>query len=436
MANPVSIFFGGKKDGDLVAVFGVSGSLQDVEAHQAELMFVTVAICILCVTVTIVVIRTTSRRVVVGPVKELSLQSQQISTGDLRSMVTPFLEKKMESVDEIGSLSRAYKTMLDSLRSLVLRLMDSANSVASASQQISSTSEEIAAGTFQQSSQVGEVATMIEEMSNSIHENSQNAAQTAETAQKASQSAAGGEQLVRQTIEGMKRIAVVTRDSAQTVNTLEHSSEQISEIISVIDSIADQTTLLALNAAIEAARAGEQGRGFAVVAGEVQKLADRTTSATKEISDMIKKIQADTREAVRSMNEGTREVEKGIELAEQAGTALLEIKTTSVEMSTMIGQIASASKDQAVNAEQMTKNVVSITNMTSQTATGVQQIALSLEELNNLTITLQSIVNNFKLDNQDEQTKEVRNISDVQRDAYAESDQEDISHSEEEVEQI
>ncbi|MBP6671670.1 MAG: methyl-accepting chemotaxis protein [Bacteroidetes bacterium] len=411
--------FDGKKEGELVAVFGVAGSLNQVEAHQAEILYLTAAICIVCVVVTIVVIRMTSGRVVVGPVKELSLQSEKVATGDLRSMVTPYLERSMVSQDEIGSLSRAYKTMLDSLRSLVLRLVDSANSVASASQQISSTSEEIAAGTFQQSSQVGEVATMIEEMSNSIHENSQNAVQTADTARKASQSAAGGEQLVRQTIEGMKRIAVVTRDSARTVKTLEHSSEQISEIISVIDGIADQTTLLALNAAIEAARAGEQGRGFAVVAGEVQKLADRTTSATKEISDMIKKIQSDTRDAVRSMDEGTREVEKGIQLAEQAGTALTEIKTTSEQMSTMIGQIADVSKDQSVNAEQMTKNVVSITNMTSQTATGVQQIALSLEELNNLTITLQSIVNNFVLDGQERSSDPKENERKAPADEYA-----------------
>ncbi len=428
--------FGGKKEGELVAVFGVSGSLAAVEAHQAEIFYLTVVICIVCVVVTIVVIRTTSHTIVVGPVKELSLQSEKISTGDLRSMVTPHLEKKMVSRDEIGTLSRSYKTMLDSLRSLILRLMDSANSVASASQQISSTSEEIAAGTIQQSSQVEEVSTMIEEMSNSIYKNSQNAVETAETARKASQSAAGGERLVRQTIEGMKRIAVVTRDSAKTVNTLEHSSEQISEIISVIDSIADQTTLLALNAAIEAARAGEQGRGFAVVAGEVQKLADRTTSATKEISDMIKKIQTDTREAVRSMNEGTREVEKGIELAEQAGTALTEIKTTSEQMNTMIGRIADASKDQSVNAEQMTKNVVSITNMTSQTSTGVQQIALALEELSNLTTTLQDIVNNFTLDGQE---KDIHNSSEYTQQPSGKRTialQEENSFSDREYEQV
>ncbi|MFZ4619089.1 MAG: methyl-accepting chemotaxis protein [Bacteroidota bacterium] len=418
--------FGGKKEGELVAVFGVAGSLQEVEAHQAEIFYLTAIICIVCVVVTIVVIRSTSHAIVVGPVKELSLQSEKISTGDLRSMVTPHLEKKMGSQDEVGALSRSYKTMLDSLRSLILRLMDSANSVASASQQISSTSEEIAAGTLQQSSQVGEVSTMIEEMSNSIHKNSQNAVETAETARKASQSAAGGEQLVRQTIDGMKRIAIVTRDSAKTVNTLERSSEQISEIISVIDSIADQTTLLALNAAIEAARAGEQGRGFAVVAGEVQKLADRTTSATKEISDMIKKIQSDTREAVRSMDEGTREVEKGIELAEQAGTALTEIKTTSEQMSAMVTKIADASKDQAVNAEQMTKNVVSITNMTSQTSTGVQQIALALEELSNLTTTLQDIVNNFTLDGQSKDDGKAYEHSYSERETSAVHRQEDV----------
>ena len=151
---------------------------------------------------------------------------------------------------------------------------------------------------------------------------------------------------------------------------------------------------------------------------------------------MIKKIQSDTREAVRSMDEGTREVEKGIQLAEQAGTALTEIMNTSEQMSTMIGQIADASKDQAVNAEQMTKNVVSITNMTTQTATGVQQIALSLEELNNLTITLQTIVNNFVLDGQERGPAAAKREVQSAEDEYAGYGQKEAARHEEEIEQM
>lgn len=397
--NPTGIdIFSDKKEGDLVAVFGVTGSLAEVEAHKAQVALLTAVIGVLCIVVTVLIIGATSRKVIVGPVRDLMIQSQKVSTGDLRQLHTPHLDGKMSNPDEIGALSRAYKTMIDSLRALILRLKDSSNSVSSAAHQISTTSEEMAAGTFEQTTHVSEVSNSISEISESIRENSDNAARAAGTAAIAREASVKGEELVRRTIDGMKRISVATQQSAVTVNSLERSSTQISEIIAVIDGIADQTNLLALNAAIEAARAGEQGRGFAVVAAEVQKLADRTTSATKEIADMITKIQTDTRSAVQSMNEGAREVENGIQLAEQAGTALQEIRTTSETMSDMMQQIARASRDQSTNAEQVTASVGSITNMTEQTSTAIQQISQSLEELNTLTVTLQGIVNNFTLD--------------------------------------
>ena len=171
----------------------------------------------------------------------------------------------------------------------------------------------------EQTSQASEVASAVEEMTKTIMENSKNASVAADTAKQARVSAEAGGKVVDDTVHGMKRIAGVVNKSAETVKELGKSSDQIGEIIGVIDDIADQTNLLALNAAIEAARAGEQGRGFAVVADEVRKLAERTTKATKEIAGMIKKIQADTTGAVQSMEEGTQEVERGIELADKAG---------------------------------------------------------------------------------------------------------------------
>jgi methyl-accepting chemotaxis protein len=196
----------------------------------------------------------------------------------------------------------------------------------------------------------------------------------------------------------MTRIADVVKKSAETVKTLGTSSEQIGEIIGVIDDIADQTNLLALNAAIEAARAGDQGRGFAVVADEVRKLAERTVKATKEIAGMIKAIQMDTNDAVASMSEGTKQVDEGIKLSDKAGASLKEIVSMIQHLTDMVMHIASASSEQSSASEQIAKNVEAISSATQQAAAGVQQVARSTQDLSNLTHDLQRIVGRFKLD--------------------------------------
>jgi methyl-accepting chemotaxis protein len=237
----------------------------------------------------------------------------------------------------------------------------------------------------------------VEQMTKTIMENSKNASVAAETAKLARVSAEQGGKVVDDTVEGMKRIAGVVNKSAETVKELGKSSDQIGEIIGVIDDIADQTNLLALNAAIEAARAGEQGRGFAVVADEVRKLAERTTKATKEIAGMIKKIQSDTSGAVQSMEEGTNEVERGIELADKAGSSLKEIVGVSQKVTDMVTQIAAASEEQSSASEQISKNVEAISKVTGETAQGTQQIARAAEDLNRLTENLQKLIGDFKV---------------------------------------
>jgi len=202
---------------------------------------------------------------------------------------------------------------------------------------------------------------------------------------------------VEETVAGMRKIAVVVGKSAETVKELGKSSDQIGEIVTVIDDIADQTNLLALNAAIEAARAGEQGRGFAVVADEVRKLAERTTKATKEIAGMIKKIQADTAGAVSSMQEGTRQVDQGIAMADKAGNSLKEIVQVSQKVTDMVMQIAAASEQQSSASEQISQNVEAISTVTGQTASSTQQIARAAEDLNSLTDNLQQLVGHFRL---------------------------------------
>jgi methyl-accepting chemotaxis protein len=394
--------FSDKKEGDLVAVFGVSGSLAELQAQENKITILTIIICIVSIGVIVSIIRFIVLKTIVQPVSEMVQQSQRIAKGDLTEFYTPTLEKKINSTDEIGVLVHGFKQMIDSLRDLIRQVKNSTYSVSASATQISSAAEEMAAGSNEQSSQTEEVASAMEEMTRTIAENSQSTITASDTAKQSKAVADHGGKAVLESVEGMKRISSVVHQTAQQVQTLGESSVQIGEIVSVIEEIADQTNLLALNAAIEAARAGEHGRGFAVVADEVRKLAERTTKATKEIGGMIKKIQTDTSSAVDSMAQGTKEVEVGIQLAEKAGKALQEIYDVSQKTNDMISHIATSSEEQASAANQITKNVESISSVTQQNAGAVHQIAQTAVELNKLTDTLQRFVERFSLEEDSE----------------------------------
>ena len=196
----------------------------------------------------------------------------------------------------------------------------------------------------------------------------------------------------------MRAIADSVGQTAKKVQELGKSSNQIGEIIGVIDDIADQTNLLALNAAIEAARAGEQGRGFAVVADEVRKLAERTSKATKEITQMIQNIQTETQSAVEAMQAGTQQVELGVESTTKAGTSLHEIITTSEQVGNMVMLIATAATEQASATDEINSNIEQIAKITQETATGANESAKAVHELSNLATELHAIVSKFKID--------------------------------------
>ena len=299
--------------------------------------------------------------------------------------------------DEVGDLERSFDRFVGSVRETLLEVAEASHAVASASSQISSSAEEMAAGAQEQTSQTGEVASAVEQMTKTIVDNSRNAGTTASTAHRAREAAEEGGRVVRDTVQGMQQIASVVKESAKTVQELGNSSNQIGEIVSVIDDIADQTNLLALNAAIEAARAGDQGRGFAVVADEVRKLAERTTKATREIAQMIRKIQEETRGAVESMTQGTHKVDEGIQLADKAGVSLTNIVDISQQVTEMVTQIAAASEEQSGASEQISRNIEAISNVTQQSASSTHQIARAAEDLNRLTENLQRLVERFNL---------------------------------------
>jgi PAS domain S-box-containing protein len=316
----------------------------------------------------------------------------QFAKGDLT------VELVIEKDDQIGKLFNGFNKSVKNIGNLISSVTEAVQATASAANEISSSTEQMAAGAQEQSAQATEVAGAVEEMTKTIYETTKNTGQATEASKNSGRVAKEGGKVVEETIHGMNRIAEVVRKSAETVQALGKSSDQIGEIVQVIDDIADQTNLLALNAAIEAARAGEQGRGFAVVADEVRKLAERTTKATKEIATMIKQIQKDTSGAVESMEQGTKEVEVGKQLAEKAGTSLQEIIHGAEQVLDIVSQVAAASEEQSSASEQISKNIESISSVTQESASGIQQIAHASEDLNRLTLNLQELVARFKVD--------------------------------------
>ena len=286
-----------------------------------------------------------------------------------------------------------------SMNEALTKVANTAAELANSAGEISSGTEEMAAGANEQNMQTADVASAIEEMTRTIVENTRNATSAATASTEAGANAKKGGEVLTETINGINRIADVVVSSAQTIQGLGKRSNQIGEIIKVINDIADQTNLLALNAAIEAARAGEQGRGFAVVADEVRKLAERTTSATKEIQTMIQLIQKETAEAIEGIEQGTVEVENGKKLAGNAELALNEIITNSDEIANEVNQLAAASEEQSATSEQISTNIEGITNITQQSAQSTQQINHAAENLYRLTANMQELLDLFKLNN-------------------------------------
>lgn len=322
-------------------------------------------------------------------------QISQVIAAVTRGDLTHRLEVPDE--DEVGALMRQINQMIEDLTALVREIHATGNALAEVAHNVSTSAEEMSAGASSQAQQTMEVATAIEEMTQTIASSSKNAHEANRMAQRASKLAANGEEIFRKTTEGMHRIATIVKDSTQKVTALGASSAQIGEIIQVISSIADQTNLLALNAAIEAARAGEQGRGFAVVADEVRKLAERTTSATKEIEQMIIRIQQNTDEVVDSMTRGNTEVEAGLKLADEASHAFGEILQAIDQMVLMINQIASASEQQSATSSQISQSVEEISSVANEVSRATSELAATANVLNQHVQQMRQLIERFRI---------------------------------------
>ncbi|MFH1197442.1 MAG: methyl-accepting chemotaxis protein [bacterium] len=325
-----------------------------------------------------------------GMLKEV----EKFANGDLT------VKLAVQQNDEIGKLYSGFNHAVENIKQLVYGIAEAIQATSQATREIAASSEEISSGAQEQGAQTADVASAVEEMTRTISDTSKNASTAAENSKIANDTARKGSQKIEETKTGMEKIVRATKDTGKIISSLSNKTDQIGEIARVIDDIADQTNLLALNAAIEAARAGEQGRGFAVVADEVRKLAERTTKATKEIAETIKTIQKEAKEADSAMLDAVSSVEEGLKMTEGVGEVLVEIQDRNNKVADMVQQVAAASEEQSAAAEQISKNIESINNVTNESASGIQGIAQSAEKLNNLTGELAESISKFNINDE------------------------------------
>ncbi|MEG0859954.1 MAG: methyl-accepting chemotaxis protein [Pseudomonas sp.] len=315
---------------------------------------------------------------------------EDLADGDLTVMVSV-------TEDFTGAIADSINYSIDQLRDLVATINLSAEEVASAVQDTQNTARQLAKASEHQAEQITEASVAVGDMAESIDRVSTHAYESAKVAERSVAIANKGNEVVHNTIHGMDNIREQIQDTAKRIKRLGESSQEIGDIVSLIDDIADQTNILALNAAIQASLAGEAGRGFAVVADEVQRLAERSSSATRQIEALVRTIQTDTNEAVISMEQTTAEVVRGARLAHDAGVALEEIEGVSQTLAELIHSISDAAQLQTSSAGQISHTMAVIQQITSQTSAGSSATAESIGDLARMASEMRRSVSGFTL---------------------------------------
>ena len=331
-------------------------------------------------------------RSIVGSAQRLMETAARIENGDLTARSS--LSGKDEMCQIAASFDRIAATFTKSINDLAALGAE----VTAAASKVHMSSEELSEGVQQVASEATTVATAGEEMAATSGDIACNCQMAAEGSQQATCQATDGAAIIKNSIDVMQKIAEQVRDSARTVEGLGQRSDQIGQIIGTIQDIADQTNLLALNAAIEAARAGEMGRGFAVVADEVRALAERTTKATREIDQMIKAIQHETRAAVGGMEEGVAQVQQGSQEAARSGEVIEGILNQISNLSLQISQIATAAEEQTATTSEISGNMLHITNVVNQSSQNAHDSAIEASHLNDLAERLMNTLGQFTVE--------------------------------------
>jgi twitching motility protein PilJ len=313
-----------------------------------------------------------------------------LADGDLSTYATV-------TEDFTGAIADSVNYTIDALRDMVTTINETSGQVSSAAKQTQDTAHHLTEASVHQADEITTATTAINQMAVSIDEVSNNADNTANMALKSVEFAKKGGDTVRRNIEGMDRIRETIQETSKRIKRLGESSQEIGDIVELINDIAEQTNILALNAAIQAAMAGEAGRGFAVVADEVQRLAERSSNATKQIEALVKTIQTDTNEAVISMEQSTAGVVNGARLAEESGEALDQIMKVSDDLSGLIQNISGSARQQSRAASNISETMHVIQEITTQTSAGTNETAASIGNLASLADEMGKSVDGFKL---------------------------------------
>ncbi|RZV55091.1 MAG: chemotaxis protein [Pseudomonadales bacterium] len=323
-------------------------------------------------------------------IQRLLSEIGSLADGDLTAEATV-------SEDFTGAIADSINFTIEQLREIVSSINDTTVKVNAAARDTQDKAMSLADASNQQASEISDASASIKEMAGTMGQMSVDASNSATVAKSAVEIAKSGAHVVQNTINGMDIIREQIQDTSKRIKRLGESSQEIGDIVSLINDIADQTNILALNASIQASMAGEAGRGFAVVADEVQRLAERSSGATKQIEALVRTIQSDTNEAVASMEQTTTEVVTGAGLAHDAGVALEEIEKVSQSLSELIETISSAASEQAEMAGKVSVTMNSVKNITTQTATGTTEAASKMGTLSDMTNELRDSVAGFKL---------------------------------------
>jgi twitching motility protein PilJ len=299
-----------------------------------------------------------------------------------------------------GAIADSINFAIDQMRALVSNINQLSVQVAGAAGETQTIASDLATAAESQAREIGGASEAINQMAVSIDHVSLNAAESAAVAERAVEIAGKGAGVVQDAINGMDNIRGQIQETAKRIKRLGESSQEIGDIVSLINDIADQTNILSLNAAIQASMAGDAGRGFAVVADEVQRLAERSSAATKQIAALVKTIQSDTTEAVISMEQTTSEVVSGARRAQDAGVALEEIENVSSSLAELIQNISNAARQQAVSAGHVSNTMNVIQEITAQTVSATEQTATSIGKLAAMAVEMRESVEGFKLPDQ------------------------------------
>jgi methyl-accepting chemotaxis protein len=326
-----------------------------------------------------------------APIDKMAYLTSRLADRDLS------IDLGGSSADEFQRVKEPLMRQVQEWRALVTQMSSDAADLSSSARELRGGADRMLGGSDEQASRSSQVAAASEEMSETILNIAKNVNGIAQSASGTVVVAKNGDQIVTRSLEKVTEIAHIVDDSANFVKSLGERSEQIGGIVNVINDIADQTNLLALNAAIEAARAGEQGRGFAVVADEVRKLAERTATSTSEIGQMIRAIQDEVSKAVSLMENATSNVNLGVELVRQSGSALQAIVQSADDLQLMVQQIASATEEMSATSSEITKDMeqmASVSKDACETAEGISRTSIKLAQLSE---KMEQTANKFKL---------------------------------------